>query len=171
MTAFALCGVCNAWSCADSCIYFCVSCSFSCSHTFIRYRGSCILLELTFLLLAPWLLVRGGVIDVNTLMGQASSSSGKSLSPSAAAGVAQVTSNSLMNEAEEAEKQYYIWAGYAMAAFAFIWLCCLIFLRKAIKMAIKIIQISTMAMGAMPELGNANNRWWSMFHPQHFAVC
>lgn len=140
-------------------------------HTFIRYRGSCILLELIFLLLAPWLLVRGGVIDVNTLMGQASSSSGQSLSPSAAAGVAQVTSNSLMNEAEEAEKQYYIWAGYAMAAFAFIWLCCLIFLRKAIKMAIKIIQISTMAMGAMPELGNANNRWWSMFHPQHFAVC
>lgn len=157
--AFALCGVCNAWSCADLCMCFIFLCLLF--FLFIMFcRGSCILLELIFLLLAPWLLVRGGVIDVNTLMGQASSSSGQSLSPSATAGVAQVTSNSLMNEAEEAEKQYYIWAGYAMAAFAFIWLCCLIFLRKAIKMAIKIIQISTMAMGAMPELGNANNHWW-----------
>jgi hypothetical protein len=114
--------------------------------------GSCILLELIFILLGPWLLVRGGVIDINALMGTASSSLSPSASAEANAGVAQVTSNSLMNEAEEAEKQYYIWAGYAACVFAFVWLCCLIFLRKAIKMAIKIIQISTMAMGSMPEL-------------------
>ena len=102
--------------------------------------GSCILLELIFLVLAPWLLVRGGVIDINALI----SDSGQSLSPSASAGVAQVTNNALMNEAAEAEKQYYVWAGYVMAAMAFVWFCCLIFLRKAIRMAIKIIQISTM---------------------------
>merc|ERR1711865_858713 len=101
-----------------------------------------------FLVLAPWLLVRGGVIDINALI----SDSGQSLSPSASAGVAQVTNNALMNEAAEAEKQYYVWAGYVMAAMAFVWFCCLIFLRKAIRMAIKIIQISTMAMSSMPTL-------------------
>ena len=114
--------------------------------------GSCILLELMFLLLTPWLLIRGGVININELAANATEASGTELTTEQSAGLAQVTSNSLMNEAETTEQQYYVWAGYAFGALAFVWLCCLVFLRKAIKMAIKIIQISTMAMSAMPEM-------------------
>jgi hypothetical protein len=103
-----------------------------------------------FLLLTPWLLIRGGVIDITSLAGNATAATGATLSAEQSAGLAQVTSNSLMNAAEDAEQQYYVWAGYVCGALAFVWLCCLLFLRSAIKMAIKIIQISTMAMSAMP---------------------
>ena len=104
--------------------------------------GSCILLEIIFLMLALWLLVRGGVIRKfdSTL-----------LSPSTE-GVAQVTSNKLMNTAETEEQQLTGYVGYVMAVVAFVWLCCLFFLRKAISMAINIIKISTMVMGSMPSL-------------------
>jgi choline transporter-like protein 2/4/5 len=136
--------------------------------------GTCVILEITFILGTVFLLARAGVIDASALyasartaaevsVGTASNDASYNATAEANSTDARGTWNtapdpagtlvsSYLSPVDASQVTFYTVAGYACGVFSFLWLCVLIFLRKAIQTAVKVIQIACMALGSMPTL-------------------
>ena len=136
--------------------------------------GTCILLEVTLILGTVFLLARAGVIDASALYATAKTAADVNTANSSSDASYNVTSeanstdvigtwntapdaaglivSSYFSPVDSSQITFYKFAGYACGVFTFLWLCVLLFMRKAIYQAVKVIQIACMALGSMPSL-------------------